>query len=166
MWSRRNKNKKDRKNPMFGRAYGDARTPNWLHRHLTPLPGIASMGLRRNKGETLWGRQPFCPHFSSTTGVCGWCDCTLPLFRILGLTSILAASGVSEWDQPGSSSSFSVAGLLMTNTEEGGDEIQHWVLGGGGHGPPLPLPHYLQLAAHCHSDKSSHLVPSLGRFSA
>ncbi len=31
-------------------AYGDARMPNWPHRHRTHLPGIASPGLRRNKG--------------------------------------------------------------------------------------------------------------------
>ncbi len=36
---------------MFGRVYGDARMPNWLHRHRTPLPGIATMGLRRDKGR-------------------------------------------------------------------------------------------------------------------
>ncbi len=43
------------------------------------------------RGEMLWGRQPFCPRFSSATEVCGWCDYTLPLFRILGLGVILAA---------------------------------------------------------------------------
>ncbi len=67
--------------------------PNWPHRYHTPLPGIASSGLCRNKGGMLKGRQPFCPHFSSGTGVCRWCDYTLPLFRILGLAGILAASG-------------------------------------------------------------------------
>ncbi len=78
---------------MFGGAYGDARMPNWPHRHYTSLPGIASPGLRRNKGGTLWGRQTFCPHFSSATGVCGWCDYTRPLFRILCLAGTLATSG-------------------------------------------------------------------------
>ncbi len=39
------------------------------------------------------GEWTFLPHFSSATGVCGWCDYTLPLFRILGLAGILAASG-------------------------------------------------------------------------
>ncbi len=33
---------------MFGGAYGDARMPNWPHWHRTPLPGIATTGLRRN----------------------------------------------------------------------------------------------------------------------
>ncbi len=77
---------------MFGGAYGDASLQNWPHRHHNPLPRIASLGMRRNKGKH-WGRQPFCPHFSPATGVCGWCDYTLPLFRILGLAGILAASG-------------------------------------------------------------------------
>ncbi len=36
---------------MFGGAYGDARMSNWPHRHRTPLPGIATTGLRRDKGE-------------------------------------------------------------------------------------------------------------------
>ncbi len=31
-------------------AYGDARMPNWPHKHHIPLPGIASLGLRRSKG--------------------------------------------------------------------------------------------------------------------
>ncbi len=43
-------------------------------------------------------------------------------------------------------------------------EVRHWVLGGGGYGRPLPLPHYLHLAAHCQSDKSGHLVPSFCAF--
>ncbi len=36
---------------MFGGAYGDARMPNWPHWHHTPLPGIATTGMRRDKGE-------------------------------------------------------------------------------------------------------------------
>ncbi len=36
---------------MFGGVYGDARMPNWPHWHRTPLPGIASTGLRRDKYE-------------------------------------------------------------------------------------------------------------------
>ncbi len=52
---------------MFGGVYGDAHMPNWPQRHRTPLPGIATSGLRRDKGGTLWGRQPFCPHFSFAT---------------------------------------------------------------------------------------------------
>ncbi len=38
---------------MFGGVYGDARMPNWPHWHCTPLPGIATMGLRRDKGGLL-----------------------------------------------------------------------------------------------------------------
>ncbi len=67
---------------------------------------------------------------------------------------------VSEVDRPGSSSAF-VAGLLMAKTGGGDGEVRHWVLGGGGYGPPLPLPRYLHLAVHCQSDKSSHLVGGL-----
>ncbi len=77
---------------MFGEAYSEARMQKWPNRYCTPLPRIASLGRRRNKEGTLWYRQPFCPHFSSATGVCGWWDYTLPLFRILGLVYILAAS--------------------------------------------------------------------------
>ncbi len=32
------------------RAYGDARMPNWPHWHRTPLPGIATTSLCRDKG--------------------------------------------------------------------------------------------------------------------
>ncbi len=35
----------------FGGAYGDACMINWPHRHRTPLPGIATMGLCRDKGK-------------------------------------------------------------------------------------------------------------------
>ncbi len=35
---------------MFGSVYGDARMLNWPHWHRTPLPGIATTGLRRDKG--------------------------------------------------------------------------------------------------------------------
>ncbi len=37
---------------MFGGVYGDARMLNWPHWHHTPLPGIATMGPRRDKGVT------------------------------------------------------------------------------------------------------------------
>ncbi len=77
---------------MFGAVYGDAHMPNWPHRHgnsCLESPHQACVGTR---GGTLWGRQPFCPHFFFATGVCGWCDYTLPLFKILGLAGILAAS--------------------------------------------------------------------------
>ncbi len=43
---------------MFGGAYGDARVPNWPHWHRTPLPGITTMGLHRDKGgknvNSIW----------------------------------------------------------------------------------------------------------------
>ncbi len=40
---------------MFGGVYGDVRMPNWPHRHRTPLPGIATLGLPRDKGEIKKG---------------------------------------------------------------------------------------------------------------
>ncbi len=71
---------------------------------------------------------------------------------------------VSEVDRTGSSSA-SVAGLLKANTDGGGAcEVQHWVLGGGGYGPPLPLPRFFHLVAHCQNDKSGHLVSSFCAF--
>ncbi len=45
---------------MFSRAYGDARMPNWPHRHRTPLPGIATSGLRRDNGGNLYLQKKFC----------------------------------------------------------------------------------------------------------
>ncbi len=39
---------------MFCGAYGDARMPNWPHRHRTPLPRIATTGLCRDKGGISW----------------------------------------------------------------------------------------------------------------
>ncbi len=71
------------------------------------------------------------------------------------------AAGCLRSGPPGSSSA-SVAGLLTAKT--GDDEVWHWVLGGGSYGQPLPLPRYLHLAAHCQSDKSSHLVASFCAF--
>ncbi len=41
----------------FGGAYGDARMPNWPHWHHTPLLGIATTGLRRDRSG--WR---FCGH--------------------------------------------------------------------------------------------------------
>ncbi len=52
---------------------------------------------------------------------------------------------VSEVDRPGSSSA-----SVADGKKNGGEgEVRHWVLGGGGYGPPQPLPHYLHLVAHC-----------------
>ncbi len=45
---------------MFGRAYGDAHMPNWPHWHRTTLPGIATTGLRRDKGgKILWKAETY-----------------------------------------------------------------------------------------------------------
>ncbi len=46
-----------------------------------PCPGSPLRACVGTKGGTLWGRQPFCPCFSSATQVCGRCDYTLPSFR-------------------------------------------------------------------------------------
>ncbi len=48
---------------MFGGAYGDARMPNWPHWHRTHLPGIATTGLRRDKGGNALGQATFLPTF-------------------------------------------------------------------------------------------------------
>ncbi len=50
---------------MFGGAYGGARMPNWPHWHRTPLPGIATTGLLRDKGGNLKGM------WNNLTGICG-----------------------------------------------------------------------------------------------
>ncbi len=39
-----------------------------------PCPGSPLRACIGTKEGTLWGRQPFCPHFSSATQVCGQCD--------------------------------------------------------------------------------------------
>ncbi len=78
---------------MFGRVYGDVRMPNWPPQTPHPLAQDRLIGFALEQGGILLGKQPFCPHFSSATGVCGCYDYTLPLFRILGLAGIFAASG-------------------------------------------------------------------------
>ncbi len=40
---------------MFGEAYGDACMPNWPHWYRTPLPRIATMGLRWDKHCIMLG---------------------------------------------------------------------------------------------------------------
>ncbi len=117
---------------LLGGAYGDARMPNWPHSHHIPLPGIASLDLHRNKGGMLWGKQPFCPHFSSATEMCWWCNNTLPLFRILGSGVILASRCL--WSRPTRIIFFSVARLLTANM--GGmvrSGIGCWVAAAMGH---------------------------------
>ncbi len=66
-------------------AYGDAHVPNWLHRHLTPFPGITSLGLRWSKGECFEADNLSAPISSLLTNVCGRCDYKLLFFWILGL---------------------------------------------------------------------------------
>ncbi len=49
---------------MFGGGpYGDAHMPNWPHWHRTPLPGIATTGLRRDKGGSTLGQATCLPPF-------------------------------------------------------------------------------------------------------
>ncbi len=145
---------------MFGRASGGAHTPDWPRRHRIPLLGIIMSGLRHGKKRMLWGRQLFCPHFFSATQVCGWCDYTLPLFRILGLGVVLAARCLQS--RPAWIIFFFRCWVAN------GKEVAWWglALGAGSWRlwPSLPLLHYLHLAAHCQSDKSGHLVPSLCAF--
>ncbi len=43
-------------------------------------PGSPLRACVGTKGGTLWGRQPFCPNFSSATQMCGRCNYTLPSF--------------------------------------------------------------------------------------
>ncbi len=129
---------------MFGGAYSDACMPSWSHRHDTPLPRIASLGLCRNKGGMLRGRQSFCPNFSSATGVCGWCDYTLPQFRILGFAGILAASGCFRV-RPAWIVFFLFCCWVANGKHKGGSKVLHWV---------LSLLSYLYLMVHCQRDKS------------
>ncbi len=62
-----------------------------------PCPGWPQRACVETKWGTLWGRPPFCPHFSSATQVCGWCDYISLCFginqdlRISGLDGKLAA---------------------------------------------------------------------------
>ncbi len=81
---------------MFGGAYGDACMPNWPHWHRTPLPGIATTGLRRDKGGMLWGRQPFCPHsrLAIRNDIGSHCD-TLLLLSAVSLPYLYSTFGMS-----------------------------------------------------------------------
>ncbi len=107
----------------------------------TPHPlRIAPSGLlRNNEGESIEAGNLSAPLFSSATGVCGWCDHTIPLFRILGLASILAASGCFRGDQPGSSFP-----CWVVNDQHEGMARSGIRLGGGSYGLLLPLPHFLR----------------------
>ncbi len=82
-----------------------------------PCPGSPLRSCVGIKGGTLWGKQPFCPHFSSATLVCGRCDYTLPSFsdRSGSQTKVVNWLVDVSVDQNGSSSA-SVAGLLMAKT--------------------------------------------------
>ncbi len=122
---------------MFGRAYDDARMPNWRYRQRTPLPGIATSGRCRKKGRTLWGRQSFCTHFFFAIQVCGRCDSTLPLFRNLGLGGKLAAGCLRS--RPAWIVFFCFRCWVADSKTQGDGEVQDWVLSGGGYGPLLPL---------------------------
>ncbi len=80
---------------MFGGAYGDARMPNWPHRHCTPLPGIATTGLRLDKGGNALGQATFLPQFllcySSVWTMRLHSPFVSGLIRISGLDGKLAA---------------------------------------------------------------------------
>ncbi len=133
-----------------------------------PCPGSPLRACDGTKGGTLWGRQPFCPisplllkcaDGATTLSLCFGIDQDL---EISGLDGELAAGCLRSgpawivfcfrcWVADGKNG-------------EGDGEVRHWVLGGCSYGPPLPLPRYLHLAAHCQSDKSGHLVPSFCTF--
>ncbi len=155
---------------MFGGVYGDARMPNWPHWHHTPLPGIATMSLRRDKGENALGQATFLPPFLLCYSSVRMVRLHSPFIlgsqdlRISGLGDELAAGCL--WSRP-TWIIFCFRCWVADGKKGVGDgngEVRHWVLGGGGYGPPLPLLHYLHLVAHCQSDKSSHLVPSFCAF--
>ncbi len=70
--------------PYFGGAYGDARMPNWPHRHRTPLPKIVSLGLCQNKGEHFEADNLSAP-IPPLLLMCADGAITLSLYWILGL---------------------------------------------------------------------------------
>ncbi len=150
---------------MFGGAYGDTRMPNWPHWHHTPLPGIATTGLLRDKGGNALGQATFLPPFllcySNVRIVRLHSPFVSGSIRISGLDGELAArclrSGLA-WIV------FCFHCWVADSKNEGDSEVRHWVLHGAGYGPPLPLLRYLHLAAHCQSDRSGHLVPSFCAF--
>ncbi len=142
---------------MFGGAYGDACMPNWPHRHRTPLPGVASPGLRRNKGECFEAGYLSAP-ISILLLECVDGATILPLRRILSLAGILAASECLRVRPAWIVFFLLVAGFLTANTSG----VWHWVLGDGGYASAPPR--NFHLATHCQSDKSGHLVPFVCAF--
>ncbi len=74
---------------MFGGAYGNARMPNWPHKAPHPLAmDRLTEPVLEQRANTLMQTT-----FSSASGVCGWCNSPLLLFRILDFAGPLAASG-------------------------------------------------------------------------
>ncbi len=132
-----------------------------------PCPGSSQQACFGTKGGTLWGRQPFCP-VSLLLLKCANSVTTLSLH--FGIDQDLRISGVDgkpavEFLRSGLSwIVFCFRCWVADGKNEGDGEVRHWVLGGGGYGPPLPLPRYLHLSVHYQSDKSSHLVLSFCAF--
>ncbi len=59
---------------MFGGAYGHANMPNWPHRHRTPSPRIATLGLCCDKGGIFWKGMCNCFHKTSYNTRSIWCS--------------------------------------------------------------------------------------------
>ncbi len=78
---------------IFGGAYGDARMPNWPHWHRTPLPGISTTGLRRDKGGNASGQATFLPPFLQCSFNCSYvlqiCDPAQKNLCITDINSVL-----------------------------------------------------------------------------
>ncbi len=123
------------------------------------------MGLCWDKGGNALGQATFLPPFlcySSVRTVRLHSPFVSGSLRISGLDGKLAAGCLRS----GSAWIVFCFHCWVADSKNGvDDEVWHWVLGGGGYGPPLPLPRYLHLAVHCQSDKSGHQVPSFAHFS-
>ncbi len=106
------------------------------HAKLAPLTPHPLTRDRHNgptswQGGTLWGRQPFCPHFSSATWVCGWCDYTLSSLIISGLDGGLAAGCLRS--RPAWIVFFCFHCWVADGKNEKGDgDVRHWAASGAG----------------------------------
>ncbi len=112
-----------------------------------PLAGIATSGLRRDKGERFEAGSLSAPIFPLLLKCVDGATTLSLYFWILGLGGKLAAGCLRSrpaWIV------FFCFHCWVADGKHGGryGEVRHWVLGGGGYGPSLPLLRYLHLAAH------------------